>query len=127
MNLFTPFYLISARNEKFQLLARRLRHEGFAIAECTGCYKGKDERSILVIDETPSSPSTERALLRLARLHGQESILAADAARVARLIYVDKWIKDESLGRFVQVDEDTAREHDAWTERGGHFHICVPL
>ena len=70
MNLFTPFYMISAnvpdgrairvREERHDLLLRRLEHEGYAIAECTGSYKGREERSILVIDETPRPHAARR-------------------------------------------------------------------
>lgn len=134
MNLFTPFFILSAADSRHGLrynvtnhaaLLLTLRKLGYAVAECTGRYGGALEKSILVIDETPSSPDTERTLLELARHYGQEAILAVDANRAARLIPLDRWKRPESLGQFTCVSREDIAPDAGWTCRAGRYYVCI--
>ncbi len=133
MNTFTPFYILSASqdfinaNEKVyrsSLLARTLRRQGFATAVCEGAYKGVKERSILVIDERPSTDECYDAVIRLANLYNQESVLAVDSNRNAHLVFCDGR-PPVQLGQFMCVSEEEAKSQDAYTSRGGRYYVCI--
>lgn len=130
MNTFTPFYLISAAlagdsareaAERTSTLATQLRSLGFAVDNVTGCYKGQTEPSLIVIPWPDYNSAAEADVLRLARVWGQESVLAVDANRQATLLYADG--TREPLGAFVPAAESKALKHDAWTERNGRYYV----
>jgi hypothetical protein len=131
MNTQVPFYIVSAElaeldetcnNARSATLAAQLRKLGYAIADVTGCYKGRTERAFLVLDDRPNLEWCHADVLRLARTYCQESILAVDANRRARLI----WCKTgffESIGNWKGASESNAKARDAWTARAGHYYI----
>lgn len=133
MNRFTPFYIVSGARPDFSSLAngnrtdsleRWLRAGGFATVQVNGCYKGNRERSILIIDDAPSNSLCESAVMRLARQYEQESVLAVDANRQARLIYCDDR-SFESIGQWRGVSKKTAEHSDAYTERAGQYYTVT--
>ena len=135
MNLSTPFYILSASHEHFNvndnvyrsnLLGRTLRAQGFATAVCEGAYKGVPERSILVIDERPNTDECYNAVIRLANVYNQESVLTVDANRNAHLVFCDGR-PPVRLGIFTCVSEEEAKAQDAYTSRAGRYYVCKPL
>lgn len=134
MNTFTPFYILSASHEHINadkkgfhnnLLGRTLRAQGFATAVCEGAYEGVKERSVLVIDERPYNDDCYNAVIRLANVYNQESILAVDANRNAHLVFCDGR-PPQRLGIFTCVSEEEAKAQDAYTSRGGRYFVCKP-
>ncbi len=133
MNTETPFYILSAARSdldvhenaaRSETLHAQLRAQGIAVAECTGCYHGTTESSLIVFDNTPGTLTVHDTVMRLARVYGQESVLAIDANRAASLIYCDDG-RLESLGILVNVSRADAEQCDAWTERAGQFYVCI--
>ena len=133
MNIELPFFILSASSDacgdaenkaRHKMLRRQLRDAGLAIAECTGCYAGDLEQSILVLDEWPATLSTRGIVMRLARAWGQESILEVDANRSARLSFTNG-NSAESLGIFTAVRPEYAKGCEAWTRRAGQYYSCV--
>lgn len=133
MNTFAPFYILSAAlagddaanaTERTATLAHQLRASGFAVDSVRGCYMGQTEPALIAIPFDRSCADSERAVLRFARLYGQESILAVDANRAATLVFCADETRRVPLGQFYAVDECVARTRDAWTERNGQYYTC---
>lgn len=135
MNTFTPFYIVSgalaacdpqANKDRTDSLERWLRAEGFATVQVNGCYKGKREPAILVLDDRPGNDLCESAVIRLARQYDQESVLAVDSNRQARLIYCDGG-HFETIGRWHAVGADTVINNPSasYTERAGQYYTVT--
>lgn len=131
MNIFTPFYIVSAalshesarsNVDRTDSLERWLRKEGYATVQVNGCYKGETEPAVLVVDDRPGNGLCAMAVLRLARQYGQESILAVDANRLAGLIYCASG-GFKSIGHWRGAPEEIAKSRDAYTERAGQYYI----
>ena len=97
-----------------------LKSHGIRFAECDGVYKGQHEKSYLVLC---TDPDAERVVRNLATWHLQESVLAIDANRNARLETPAGSLIAE-LGRFVNVPESVAVREDGYTALSGQFFIC---
>ena len=135
MNTFTPFYILSGALSGFsaqencdrtESLDRWLRAKSLATVQVNGRYKSNRERSILVIDERPDNDFCESAVMLLARQYDQESVLAVDANRQARLIYWDDG-RFESVGqwRAVSAGEVTNKPDASYTERAGQYYTVT--
>ena len=132
MNTETPFFILSAETDihttnenayRTGMLNRQLRAAGLATAKCRGVYKGRAEKSILVIDETPNVDDCFNIVLRLAATYAQETVLAVDANRNANLVFTDESRGSQWIGRFITVTEDVAKAGD-YTERAGRYYVC---
>lgn len=135
MNLSPAFYIISAARESLNdaeiasrtaTLLEQVHGIGYAAALCKGHYGGVDEPCILVIDEEPGNLDCFTDMLRLARIYRQESVLAVDCNRAARLLFTD-YSGPEALGLFVNVSQEEAKSAGDYTERDGRFYTCVAL
>lgn len=129
MNTFTPFYIVSGalpgledreNAARCETVQRWLESDGYATAVVRGCYQGAIEPAILVIDDRDDCRA---AVLRVARQYAQDSILAVDANRAARLVYCETGER-ESLGQWQCVTEFEAKKRDAWTSRAGFYYIA---
>jgi hypothetical protein len=98
MNLSQPFAIISAELSDATAFGQRaataellgtLRALPYAFKSVVGVYKGTPEIAFLVVlpDNADGQRDALATLLRTARHHGQESILAVDRDRSARLIF----------------------------------------
>ncbi len=132
MNTEIPFFILSAETDihstnenayRHSMLKRQLQRAGLATAVCQGVYKGRAEKSILVIDENPSVDDCFNAVLRLAQTYAQQTVLAVDANRNANLVFTDERRGSQWIGRFIGVTEDVAKAGD-YTERAGKFYVC---
>jgi hypothetical protein len=133
MKIKEPFFILSAydtrhgkryNNTNHTALLHTLRGLGYDVAECTGCYAGVTEQSILVLDRV-AAPHTERVLLSLARRYGQEAILTVDAGRRARLIPLDRWKAVEPVGTFTRTTKEKLTSGVGWTKCAGQYYVCV--
>ena len=100
----------------------QLKQHGVSYAIAQGSYKGATEPALVVLDAEPARGIVQR----LSRLLKQESILAIDANRHARLETCDG-VLIESLGTLRNVPEKVARNRDNWTRVGDQFYITVEL
>ena len=132
MNTFTPFYIVSGalsvytprmNADRTDSLERWLRHEGFATVQVKGCYAGEREPSILVLDDRAYNDVCEQTVLRLARQYDQESVLAVDANRHARLIFCE-FENTKAIGRWHAVSAETVirNPNASYTERAGQYY-----
>ena len=133
MNTEIPFFILSAETDihnvnenayRTGMLARQLRKAGLATAVCQGVYKGRAEKSILVIDETPHVDDCFNIVLRLAATYAQETVLAVDANRNANLVFTDGERGSQWIGRFISVTEKVAKAAGDYTERAGRYYVC---
>lgn len=133
MNVETPFFILSAETDihttnenayRHGMLARQLRREGFAVANCTGVYEGRAEKSLLVIDETPRVVDCFNAVMRLARTYQQKSVLSVDANRNANLVPTDAREGARWIGRFLSVTKEAALEGGDYTCRADRYYVC---
>ena len=135
MNTHTPFYIVSGalsvyspriNADRTDSLERWLRAEGLATVQVNGCYEGKREPAILVLDDRPINFCCEKAVMRLARQYDQESILAVDANRQARLIYC-AFGNSKAIGRWRAVSADYAMDNPSasYTERAGQYYTVT--
>lgn len=137
MMTFTPFYILSgalagvfddeSNQNRTDSLERRLHAEGLATVQVNGCYNGKRERSILVVDDAPYNDLCELAVLKLAKWYDQESVLAVDANRQARLIFFDHsddQASFESIGQWRAVNKSEVMDKPgaSYTERAGQYY-----
>jgi len=100
----------------------QLKQHGVQYAIAQGCYKKDCEPALVVLDTEPARGIVQR----LCRLLKQESILAIDANRHARLETCDGALI-ESLGTLRNVPEKVARARDNWTRVGDQFYITLEL
>ncbi len=135
MNTFTPFYIVSGalsvynprmNADRTDSLERWLRAEGFATVQVNGCYKGEREPAILVLDDRADNDVCEQAVIRLARQYDQESVLAVDANRQARLIFC-AFGNVNAIGRWHAVNVDTVmnKPDASYTERAGQYYTVT--
>lgn len=109
---------------KTDTLAAYFETHNLAAMRVNGVYKNVAEPAVLVMQTQKSrGDDFERAVLRMARQYGQESVLHVTPERNAALIYCDGE-RREPLGRFREVDETEALRHDAYTEYCGRFWVC---
>jgi len=99
-----------------------LKDENVRYTVAQGSYKGQTEPALVVIDTEPA----RRIVQRLCRHLNQESILAVDANRHARLENCHGHLI-ESLGTLRNVPENVARACDAWTRVGENFYTTESL
>ena len=135
MNTFTPFYIVSGalsvynprmNADRTDSLERWLRAKGFATVQVNGCYEGEREPAILVVDDWPGNELCESAVMRLARQYDQESILAVDSNRQARLIFCE-FENTKAIGRWHAVNADTVMSNPSasYTERAGQYYTVT--
>lgn len=131
MNITEPVLIFSAwqaalptqDNRRHVAWAKnQLRHNDVQFTTAQGCYQGQTEPALVVIDTELSRGIVQR----LCRALHQESILAVDANRVARLETCDGNLI-ESLGKLRSVPEHVAKARDAWTRVDNQFYITVNL
>jgi hypothetical protein len=132
MKTFDPiFFLSGARDsltekesqDRTTSLRYLLGDTGADVVACNGSYKGKAEPSLLVVARGDSAEGMRVLLLSFASLYEQESILAVDANRQARLVFTDGR-EDVPLGAFKPVSKAHAMRADAYTEFGGSYYVC---
>jgi len=131
MNIQQPALVFSAWNKDIDTEQNRknvswvklqLKQYGVSYAIAQGCYKGQTEPALVVIDAEPARGIVQR----LSRLLKQESILAIDANRAARLETCDGTLI-AGLGTLRNVPEQVARACDAWTRVGEQFYTTESL
>ena len=127
MNIANSFIIFSAaregregnENDAQHAIAREyLRNASIPFIEVNGVYKGIAERSLLA---TVTKPEDRAYILATAKAFDQESVLAVDGARQARLETTDGTLIAR-LGAFKLVDSIEGR--DAYTELDGKFYAC---
>jgi len=125
MNISEPTLIFSAWQSALDTEQNRknvawfklqLKQHGVPYAIAQGSYHGELEPSLVVHD----TASARRIVQRLCRLLKQESILAIDANRSARLETCDGQLI-ESLGILRNVPEGAARACDSWSRIGDQF------
>lgn len=135
MNLSPAFFIISAARDNLDdseiagrtdTLLRQLQGVGYASAPCKGLFGGRKEPCVIVIDENPGTPDCAADVMRLARVYRQDSVLAVDCNRAARLLFCDARVP-LSLGVFISVSQGEAEAAGDYTERDGRFYICEPI
>ncbi len=93
-----------------------------------GSYKGVEETSYITFyptDETKFNHAISKAK-HIGRLYSQESILVVDQYRNAKLVYCNCGGKTESLGKWIECNEATAKLKDAWSyfPLKDKYYIC---
>lgn len=79
--------------------------------EVKGCYKGELENSYVILaDET-----TRKAVLALAKVYAQESVLYLDATRNATLLRPACFSPPKYIGQFISVPKVVALEQENYT------------
>jgi hypothetical protein len=104
-------------------MKRALDKRGIPYRSAQGCYKGLLEPAIVVYGYDGAALATVQGF---ARLFEQESILAVDANRAARLETCDGTLI-RGLGKLRNVPENVARALDAWTRVGNQFYTTESL
>ena len=131
MNLVKPCLIFTAWREHMpdqinrdsqRYVKRALTQRGVNFTVAQGCYKGACEPSLIVIDTARA-----RAIVQgFARLFEQESILAVDVNRQARLETCDGELI-RGLGTLRHVQENVARACDSWSRVGAEFYTTDTL
>jgi hypothetical protein len=89
-----------------------LSEMGYEYTPARGCYKGVEERSVVVLVDNDSD--FDELLFHAFDMLGQESVLLLDPTDgSAALRYDDGRV--EPIGYFHQVPEHVARARDGWT------------
>lgn len=114
-DLTKPFIILAANNNEDKLI-EELNNFNLEYKEVQGCYRGKKERSFLVIN---NHPSTEARLHKLARAFNQESYLKVyENDRKAQLIYLNDHNRVENIGYFQSIGKSVILDeslYDAYT------------
>lgn len=132
MNTQTPFFVFSVQREELSAEVNRGRVEfataymqkaGYRFARVCGRYRGVEETAFLVLapDEYAARFDVQRAVMNLARLYEQESVLHVDANGQAALYAPEGGGRIAELGTWKEVSADEAASLDAVTEFQGRY------
>jgi hypothetical protein len=94
----------------------QLKNSKIPFSEVLGCYKGRQEKSLVIPESKGKIASV------ISRLYHQESVLVLDNERGA-------WVSDCKtserlfLGWFVPCTERTAKQQSGWTLSDGQYYI----
>lgn len=126
MNTAMPFVVISScvlgnpgTRYSDRGLQQRLETNGFSAYPVTGSWEGTLEDSWLVPLRDPGREST---LLDIAAEWSQDCILLVGANHEAVLVYTDG--HRESIGKWRQVSEETAKKSLGWTLVRNKYYVC---
>ena len=101
-------------NHKSVLLA--LRRNNIPFVELEGCYKGREELSVLL----PAAYLENASVI--ATFHNQQSLLLLDNERGATLSDL-KTGEKRFIGFWIPVTKESALAEESWTRKDGHYYI----
>lgn len=124
MNTQIPFYVFSVQRSELSEEENRgrvgfvrtwLKRAGIRAYPVVGRYKGEEESSFIVFDNTPGSDEMRRHVLNIANLYEQESILHVDANGLAYL-YSSTGALLSTLGMWREIPAEQAAQLEAVTQ-----------